>query len=172
MYDTGRFFTVTGNIFDGYPKTIENRSAEINSLYSRLNGYKMQETAPLITVESKSCDIDVDSLPLNYGTKKLIKEGEVRGKRSEALMSVVNSLVSAGISEPDIFKVFENYPIGEKYREKGASKTQWLKSQIDKAKDFVTVKKDSEDDSETGGGGSNLDPYISQYCDCNVISIS
>ena len=31
MYDTGRFFTLTGETFNGYPKTIEDRSAERHS---------------------------------------------------------------------------------------------------------------------------------------------
>jgi primase-polymerase (primpol)-like protein len=30
MYDTGRFFTLTGETFNGYPKTIEDRSAELS----------------------------------------------------------------------------------------------------------------------------------------------
>jgi hypothetical protein len=52
----------------------------------------------------------------------LIKDGEAVGKRSEAIMSVVSSLVASGIAEDKIFSIFDNYKIGEKYREKGSSK--------------------------------------------------
>jgi hypothetical protein len=49
-------------------------------------------------------------------------------------------LVAAGLTEDKIFSIFDNYKIGEKYREKGSSRVQWLKSHIEKANDFVTVK--------------------------------
>ena len=140
MYDTGRFFTLTGETFNGYPKTIEDRSAELSDLYNRFSGEHQQPEAPVTEVESMAGEIDVDSLPINYGTKRLIEEGERQGKRSEAIMSVVSSLVAAGLTEDKIFSIFDNYKIGEKYREKGSSRVQWLKSHIEKANDFVTVK--------------------------------
>ena len=75
-------------------------------------------------------------------------------------MSVVSSLVSAGVSESQIFNIFETYPIGEKYLEKGSSKTRWLQRHIDKANNFVTVKSEpndliSDDDDES----SQLFPF-------------
>jgi hypothetical protein len=140
MYDTGRFFTLTGETFNGYPKTIEDRSSEITNLYNRFSGENKQPEAPVADVESMAGEIDVDSLPINYGTKKLIKEGEAVGKRSEAIMSVVGSLVAAGLTEDKIFSIFDNCKIGEKYREKGSSKVQWLRNHIEKANNFVTVK--------------------------------
>lgn len=148
MYDTGRFFTLTGGTFNGYPKSIEDRGAEIAALYNRYGAIKHPKDVSVIEAPGNTGVINVDSLPINYGTKKLIKEGEARGKRSEAIMSVVDSLVRAGVSEHYIFSVFENYPIGEKYREKGSSKERWLKSHIKKAKGFVTVKQNCEDDSQ------------------------
>lgn len=38
MYDSGRFFVVTGNHLDGTPKTIEPRQAEVDALYNRFFG--------------------------------------------------------------------------------------------------------------------------------------
>jgi hypothetical protein len=61
-------------------------------------------------------------------------------------MSVVNALVGNGISEAEIFRIFDTCPIGEKYREKGSSKKQWLLGRIDKAKNYVTVKEDVEEE--------------------------
>jgi hypothetical protein len=52
-------------------------------------------------------------------------------------MSVVDSLVKAGVPDGTIIQIFEEYPIGEKYREKGASKERWLSSHIEKAKGFT-----------------------------------
>jgi len=148
MYDTGRFFTLTGATFDDYPKKIEDRQAEIAALYKRYRDKKEPDATPVIENSGLPGSINVDALPINYGTKKLIKEGKATGKRSEAIMSVVDSLVSAGVSEDSIFTIFEEHPIGEKYREKGQSKRQWLKSHIDKANNYVTVKQESDDDSE------------------------
>jgi len=85
-------------------------------------------------------DGDLANLPVSFAMKKLIREGELKGTRSEAIMSVINSLVSAGLNSKAIFEIFEAFPIGEKYREKGQSKERWLLSQIDKAKSFVTTK--------------------------------
>jgi hypothetical protein len=155
MYDTGRFFTLTGETFNGYPKTLEERGAEIARLYDKLNSEKQQKGSSVIEVQREPGVINVDALPINYGTRKLIKEGEAPGKRSEAIMSAINSLVKASVSEDEIFSVFEQYPIGEKYREKGASKRQWLKNHIDKANNFVTAKQDDADDSEA----SQLFPF-------------
>ena len=120
-------------------KSIEDRVLEVETLY---NGYAEEpDKTGTQPVGSKiTGGIDIDALTIPFGTKKLIKEGESEGNRSEAIMSVINSLVSNRMSESDIFSIFDNYPIGEKYREKGASKIQWLKNHIEKANKFVTVK--------------------------------
>lgn len=77
---------------------------------------------------------DLDSLPVSIPVKKLIREGERKGQRSEAIMSVLSILVRAEVSDSDIFNIFETYPIGEKYREKGRSKEKWLQDQINKVR--------------------------------------
>jgi hypothetical protein len=137
IYDTGRYFTLTGEIFGECPKSIEDRSAEVTKLYNDLSNQEPEVKAQVKAVENSLGEINIDSLPIAYGTKKLIKEGEEQGSRSEAIMSVVNALVGARLSEAEIFTIFENYPIGEKYLEKGSSRERWLKSHIDKAKGFV-----------------------------------
>ena len=71
---------------------------------------------------------------LPYSVRRLIEQGEVRGQRSEAIMSALNALVRAGASDADIISIFESYPIGEKYREVGATKQRWLQSQIQKVR--------------------------------------
>ena len=77
---------------------------------------------------------ELDSLPISLGTKKLIKDGEKEGGRSEAIFSVLISLLKANIPQSDIFHIFESYPIGEKYREKGQTKEKWLQQEIGRAK--------------------------------------
>jgi hypothetical protein len=152
IYDTGRYFTLTGEIFDGYPKTIKDRTAEVSTLYERLGAENQKGKPQVNEVESDPDGINIDALSINLGTKKLIKEGESKGKRSEAIMSVVSSLIAAGISESAIYSIFDNYPIGEKYREKRSSKNRWLKSHIDKARGFIkekNIESESEEDEET-----------------------
>jgi len=55
-------------------------------------------------------------------TKKLILEAPVVGTRSEKGMSVLKALLGARLSESIIYYIFDYYPIGEKYREKGSAK--------------------------------------------------
>jgi len=80
---------------------------------------------------------DVDAFPISHEMKELIKHGAENGQRSEAIMSVVNSLVNAHVPRELIHRVFNHFPIGEKYREKCASKEQWLDAHIHKAEDFI-----------------------------------
>jgi len=176
MYDTGRYFTVTGARLEEFPSTIENSNGEVVRLYNKICGTKKKDKPVSIIQPVQTCDIDIDidSLPVSVGTKKLIREGESYPNRSEAIMSVVNALVGNGISEAEIFKIFDTCPIGEKYHEKGASKKQWLLGRIEKAKKYVKVEDDSEseeaeEDEEqtltfpsevmTGAAGSFADVY-------------
>ena len=146
MYDTGRFFTITGQRLEEYPSTITNANGEVVSLYNRLCDEPQKKIPMAIKQSAESDAIDIDSISVSVGTKKLIREGEAQGRRSEAIMSVVNALVGAGISETEIFRIFDTCPIGEKYREKGASKKQWLQKHIVKAKGWVVPKEDSDPD--------------------------
>jgi hypothetical protein len=139
IYETGRYFTLTGNRLDDYPASPEERTAEVQSLYQGLSAEQTKPVTDRNKVDVSGCGVDVDSLKIPYGTKKLIKEGEEPGSRSEAVMSVVNSLVGARVSDSIIFSIFENYPIGEKYREKGASRERWLKKHVEKARGFTKV---------------------------------
>jgi hypothetical protein len=67
---------------------------EIAALYKSYSGKKQPEEISAIEAQGNPGEIDIDSLPVNYGTKKLIKDGEAKGSRSEAMMSVVDSLVN------------------------------------------------------------------------------
>jgi hypothetical protein len=158
IYDTGRYFTLTGEIFGECPKSIEDRSAEVTQLYKKLSNQDQEVKAQVKAVENSPGEINIDSLPINYGTRKLIKEGEKRGSRSEALMSVVDALVAAGLSESEIFTIFESYPIGEKYREKGSSRRRWLQRHIDKAKGFVSTGKKLREVSDSENETSLIFP--------------
>ncbi|MFC1509691.1 bifunctional DNA primase/polymerase [Candidatus Omnitrophota bacterium] len=81
---------------------------------------------------------DLDSLKVSEKIKEHIRNGKPEGERSEPMMSVIDSLVRAGNSDELIIEIFDSYPIGEKYHEKGNTKASWLKSQIEKAKDYVS----------------------------------
>jgi RecA-family ATPase len=84
----------------------------------------------------------LDQLPISEETKRLIEEAIPKGDRSEAMMTVLIALVNANLIDEQIFEVFETYQIGEKYKEKGASKRKWLQKQIHKARDYVTNRAD------------------------------
>lgn len=71
---------------------------------------------------------------LPYAARRLVEKGEVKGRRSEAIMSAINALTRAGASDSQTIEIFEAYPIGEKYREVGATRERWLQAQIQKAR--------------------------------------
>ncbi|UCE51970.1 MAG: hypothetical protein JSV31_22325 [Desulfobacterales bacterium] len=139
IYDNARFFTLTGKKLSLSSENIENRPEEITKLYNRLCSITDNKKPEI----GNSWQGDIDSLPVAYGTKKLIREGEKRGRRSEAIMSVVNALVAADLPDTAIFTIFDTYPIGEKYREKGDTRHRWLSKHIEKARNFVTVRNDT-----------------------------
>ena len=143
IYSSKRFFTVTGDMIPDYPGDILGRTDQINRLYQALvedgNNGSSDETDQVF---------DLDSLNVPLGTKKLIREGECQGKRSEAMMSVIDSLVHAKVSEQTIIGIFDEHQIGEKYRGKGPGKREWLIGQINKAREFVGDK--SQTDSVIG----------------------
>ena len=94
-------------------------------------------------------DGKLESLPLAFPVKKLIQEGEPKGRRSEAIASVLSTLLRARIPESTIFGIFDTYPIGDKYRGKGRTKEQWLRGEIKRIGGFIDRnKKEPEKQSE------------------------
>jgi len=83
---------------------------------------------------------DLEGLNLPYPIKRLIEQGESNGKRSEAIMSVLNALVKASASDITIIGIFEDYAIGEKYLEKGSTRRKWLLEQVAKIRKSNPVK--------------------------------
>jgi len=93
----------------------------------------------------------IDDLRVSDEIKRLIKEGVPKGDRSEALMKVLVALVDVDLREKLIISIFEVFPIGEKYREKGASGREWLSKQIEKARDHVKGKEKTRGSSQLDG---------------------
>lgn len=85
-----------------------------------------------------SWDGTIDSLPISDNTKRFIFEGVDKGERSEAIMSVTNALVWSGLSDDQIVSIFDQHPIGEKYREKGKGRHKWIEKHLAKARQRVT----------------------------------
>jgi hypothetical protein len=81
--------------------------------------------------------INLDHLSISEKVKKIIIESRPVGQRSEAMMTVLNALVGAGLNDTEIKDIFDTYPIGEKYREKRSTKEKWLQFQIEKARNWL-----------------------------------
>jgi len=102
--------------------------------------YKQGEKAdPVAEKYEGGADFDgsLGGLRIRKSTRALIENGAEKGKRSEPMMTVINALVGAGLSDDGIIKIFEQYPIGEKYHEKGRHRERWLQPQINKARGRV-----------------------------------
>lgn len=86
---------------------------------------------------SLNSKIDVDLLQIPIGLKKLIKEGMPRGQRSEAVMSVITSLLKARVSDKEIARIFSEHPqgIGAKYHEKSSGRDKWIQEEILRARE-------------------------------------
>ncbi len=80
---------------------------------------------------------DLDGLPLSLPVKELIKRGAPKGERSEAFFSVLQALLKAKVSYETIVAIFEHYPVGEKYREKGQTRERWLQGEIKRAQSKI-----------------------------------
>ena len=79
----------------------------------------------------------VNDLKISDEKKRLILGGVEKGQRSEAIGGVLSAMVGAG-SDPALVKyIFDHFPIGDKYREKGAVRDRWLDDEISRAKGFV-----------------------------------
>ena len=79
----------------------------------------------------------VNDLKIGADKKRLILDGVEKGQRSEAIGGVLSALVGAG-SDPALIKyIFDHFPIGDKYREKGAVRGRWLDDEISRAKGYV-----------------------------------
>jgi hypothetical protein len=111
--------------------------------------------------DSPRTTMDLDSLQLSYPIKKLITEGEAKGKRSEAIMSVLNALVKAHLEDQSIIGIFESYPIGEKYTEVGTTREKWLLAQVAKIRGTY-----QEPEASPGGAPTMAD--LKAYLDFEV----
>ena len=90
-----------------------------------------------ICIDSNTITIDISKLNLpHYLVNNILADHPV-GERSEHEMSVICSLVRLGIKDEIITSIFENYPIGEKYREAGEARSKRMHQQLLKAKNLV-----------------------------------
>ena len=95
-------------------------------------------TAPI--QDHSNWDKKISSLPVSERIQFLILNGNDGSfpSRSEADQAVITALVNKGMDYTDIKVIFENYRIGEKYREHSAPDT-YLRHNIEKAKEFSNL---------------------------------
>jgi len=70
-------------------------------------------------------------------TRDLILEGVPKGGRSEAVATVICSLIRGRYQDEIIRFIFDHYPIGEKYQEKGSGSAAWLQREIERHRIFL-----------------------------------
>lgn len=102
--------------------------------------------------------LDIESLPISASIKALIRNGVPKGERSEIVAAALSALIRAKVSDQTIFQIFNAYPIGEKYHEKGQSKDKWLQDEINRARGFNDNLKP-------------LEPKISNESKIEIVSI-
>src|SRR5262245_55625666 len=88
-----------------------------------------------------SCqNVDVRRFNLSPKIMKLITEGWCGtdyGSRSEADQATITALIAKSATHDEIQTIFRNYPIGEKYRERGTSGDNYLIHSIASAEDHI-----------------------------------
>jgi len=109
---------------------------------------KVTSAKPLqLSLEQGSWEQKISSLKVSDRIKFLIKNGNdgTYASRSEADQAVITALVNKGMDELDIKQIFENYRIGEKYREhKGQD--EYLQYCIRSAEKFSNLTEEERQD--------------------------
>ncbi|MDB4303715.1 hypothetical protein N9934_02875, partial [Desulfosarcina sp.] len=102
-------------------------------------------TAPIDN--SSNWDKKISSLPVSSKMKSLITGGNDGSylSRSESDQAVITVLVNKGMDFNGIKAIFENYRIGDKYREH-SSPDDYLRHNIEKAKEFSNLTDEERQD--------------------------
>jgi putative DNA primase/helicase len=98
-----------------------------------------RKEATRVYFEAQNPRIDLSTFELSGRILKLISTGWTGApyrSRSEADMAVITAAVAAGMKPAQIREIFRNYPIGEKYREKGNRGDAYLRVSIKNAVAF------------------------------------
>lgn len=122
--DGGRYVLIADKPFAEAPEwllTLSESSASSSATRSR--------KVPIVSSISEP-----EGFRLPAIRKESIEEPTPKGKRSEKVWAVLNTLVELDCPTEDIVYIFESYPdgIGAKYHEKGGGRVSWLTGQIDK----------------------------------------
>jgi len=103
----------------------------------------------------------VESLKVTDRIRRLIADGAPNGERSDKGAAVITAMLAGGHDDRMVFYVFDHYPIGEKYREKGRSKNKWLQDEIGRARQHVANSGGIQNCSQ-GGTSQILTPMHEQ----------
>ncbi|MFC1816853.1 hypothetical protein ACFL0M_13190 [Thermodesulfobacteriota bacterium] len=108
---------------------------------------KSKAPAPATSTPSSIWDQKISSLEVSDRIKLLIIGGNdgSYASRSEADQAVITALVNKGMGFSDIKTIFENYRIGEKYREHSAP-DDYLKYNLKKAEEFSNLTEEERQD--------------------------
>ena len=150
-----------------YNFKLSNNTREVTVIVDSGPKYDLEVFRPLMNFEKKkklpdNCEVQkkdinkeqhqnwdnkISSLPVSDKIKYLIIGGKDENypSRSEADQAVITALVNKGFSELDIKAIFQNYRIGEKYREH-SSPDEYLKHNIEKAKEFSNLTEEERQD--------------------------
>ena len=110
MYDSGRYFTVTGKHLEGTPRTVEHRTEQAGELYGEIKAAIEPPNALAALVVSASEIAQRDPRPVDWLTHKFIERGELAlitappGGMKSLLMLVWAACVAAGgrwLARPD-----------------------------------------------------------------------
>lgn len=110
-------------------------------------GNKLDDIIKNPDIESLTKEDLVELLKYKIHSKylKLILDGSSEElkfpSRSERDQAVVNHLVNRGLRKY-VYKIFELFPIGDKFREKGNSGQKYLEATIESAKEFTGIEED------------------------------
>jgi len=145
MYDEGRFFTFTGDVYRG-KATIEDRKLEVVSLYhdwfDGVNGSSGGGSAKpgAYKFDSKAEIKELDAIQLAQDIVDLVRDGtgmdQFNGDRSVAIFSATRAMLNAGANPETIATIFSdssNFLSGAALERRGGnveSARCWLLDQI------------------------------------------
>ena len=142
IYDTARYFTMTGNVLDGYA-TIENRQTELDALYDEVFAAKKKQSAPAKAVTVSLSDqelIDKAKNAKNGNGAKFtaLWQGDITGYESQSEADLALCSLLAFWTSKDDDRIDQLFRQSKLYREKW-DREDYRKMTIDTAIESVTA---------------------------------
>lgn len=169
IYDSKRFLTVTGNVFNGSPLGIEERQQEIEEIYNQLFGDDLEEkaitpqtvsTTSASTVSDESI-IQMASSALNGGKFRRLMDGDTTGYAScsEADLALTGILAFWTRDPEQIFRIVRQSRLYDEKWDRDDYRNRTIQKALQTA---VSAKSTSGQDTEKDNSNMEKEANVNE----------